>query len=205
MVIDAVVFDLGKVLLDWNPRYLFSKLIEEEDRLEYFLTHVCTMDWIEKVDLGMPLAEAVDEQIVLHPDFSDILEAYKTRWMETIPRPIAGMVELKNALSENQYPLYSITNFGRDTFEQAVKAYPFLEEFEGMVISGHEGIKKPDARIFQILLERHKLRPETLLFIDDRLDNVEAAREQGYHAIQFIGIDQLKLDLARYNIRGFTS
>ena len=198
--IRSIVFDLGKVLLDWNPRYLMEEILPEQDRLDYFMAHVCTLDWIEEVDLGKPLSVAVEERKRLFPDYAEVLDIYGQRWTDTIPKAVDGMVELKQELLDLGYTQYSITNFGTDTFVEAAQIFPFIEEFEGMVISGHEGIKKPDPRIFQILLDRYDLDPSTLLFIDDRADNAEAARQAGYHAVQFTGTEQLRRDLRELSI-----
>ncbi len=198
--IEVIAFDLGRVLVDWNPSYLFSSLIKDKERLAYMLEHVVTMDWIEEVDRGKLLSQAVKERIVLFPSFRRELEEYGRRWVETIPKLIDGTVEIKHRLEEKGYPLYALSNFGRDTYADALKIYPELGAFTGAVISGHEGYIKPEPEIYKILLERYDLDAAKLLFIDDRADNVEMAQNLGFQAVQFISPEALMADLIRLQV-----
>jgi 2-haloacid dehalogenase len=195
--IDYIAFDLGRVLVDWNPSYLFSSLIKDEQRLAYMLENVVTMDWIEEVDRGKLLSQAVEERIAQFPAFRRELEEYGRRWIETIPNLIDGTVDIKRRLEDKGYPLYALSNFGRDTYADALKIYPELGAFTGAVISGHEGYIKPEPEIYKILLERYDLDAAKLLFIDDRADNVEMAQSLGFQAVQFISPDGLMVDLTR--------
>ena len=198
--IEVIAFDLGRVLVDWNPSYLFSSLIKDKERLAYMLEHVVTMDWIEEVDRGKLLSQAVKERIALFPSFRSELEEYGRRWVETIPKLIDGTVEIKRRLEEKGYPLYALSNFGRDTYADALKIYPELGAFTGAVISGHEGYIKPEPEIYKILLERYDLDAAKLLFIDDRADNVEMAQNLGFQAVQFISPEALMADLIRLQV-----
>lgn len=198
--IEYIAFDLGRVLVDWNPSYLFSSLIKDEQRLAYMLEHVVTMDWIEEVDRGKLLSRAVEERIALFPAFRSELEEYGRRWIETIPKLIDGTVAIKRRLEEVGYPLYALSNFGRDTYAEALEIYPELGAFTGAVISGHEGYIKPEPEIYKILLERYALDACKLLFIDDRADNVEMAQSLGLQAVQFIDHARLSEDLTRLGV-----
>ncbi len=193
--IEYIAFDLGRVLVDWNPAYLFDRLIDDAARRQYMLEHVVTMDWIEEVDRGKALSRAVAERIIAFPDYTVELMEYGARWMETLPGLIHGTVALKRRLKGRGYPLYALSNFGRDTYADAVKAYPELADFDGAVISGHEGVIKPEPEIYQILLSRYNLVPEKLLFIDDRADNVAQAQAMGIQAVQFHDAARLEEDL----------
>tara|TARA_R110000868_G_scaffold171565_2_gene407243 strand:+ start:15 stop:632 length:618 start_codon:yes stop_codon:yes gene_type:complete len=198
--IDYIAFDLGRVLVDWDPSYLFSTLISDKPRLAFMLEHIVTMDWIEEVDRGKLLSQAVEERIALFPAFSHELEEYGRRWIETIPNLIEGTVEIKRRLENKGYPLYALSNFGRDTYADALKIYPELGAFTGAVISGHEGYIKPEPEIYKILLERYGLDAAKLLFIDDRVDNVEMAQSLGFQAVQFISPEGLMAELARLGV-----
>lgn len=198
--IEYIAFDLGRVIVEWNPAYLFDDLIPDVARRQYMLEHVVTMDWIEEVDRGKTLSQAVEERSALFPDFAEELQEYGARWIETIPHLIDGTLVLKLRLKTAGYPLYALSNFGRDTYEDAVKIYPELADFDGAVISGHERVIKPEPEIYQILLMRYGLTPEKLLFIDDRADNVAQAQDLGIQAVQFINAEKLEADLIRLSV-----
>jgi 2-haloacid dehalogenase len=195
-----IAFDLGRVIVEWNPDYLFSQLIADEARLAYLRAHVVTLDWIEEVDRGKPLTQAVAERIIAYPEFAQELTEYGHRWLETLPHLISGTVMLKKRLEDKGYPIYALSNFGRDTYAQASKIYPELGAFSGAVISGHEGYIKPEPEIYKILLERYALSAESLLFIDDRADNVATAHELGIQAVQFTTPEALEVDLLRLGV-----
>jgi 2-haloacid dehalogenase len=195
-----IAFDLGLVIVEWNPDYLFSQLIADETRLAYLHAHVVTLDWIEEVDRGKPLTQAVAERIAAYPEFTQELTEYSQRWLETLPHLIAGTVALKKRLEDKGYPIYALSNFGRDTYAQALEVYPELGAFVGAVISGHKGYIKPEPEIYKILLERYELSAESLLFIDDRADNVAMAHELGIQAVQFTTPEALEVDLIRLGV-----
>ena len=180
----TVVFDLGGVLIDWNPRHLYRTIFADEAEIEDFLTHVCPMDWNERQDAGRPFAEAVAERVALFPEHRAAIEAYQTRWVEMLGGAFDDTVEILRE-QVDRAPVYALTNWSAETWPHAVARYPFLGWFAGIVVSGDEGCAKPDPRIFEILEERYSLEPATTVFIDDNRRNFEAARERGYDAIHF--------------------
>lgn len=179
-----VVFDLGGVLIDWNPRYLFRKIAPESpDKIETFLTEVCHSEWNEKQDGGRPFAEAIAEAIALHPEWKDWIHAYWSRWPEMLGGDFPEMVELLRLLKRQGTPCYALTNWSAETFPFGRSRYAFLAEFEGILVSGEEKLKKPDPRIFKLLCERYRFSPSEAVFIDDVLKNAEAAASLGFEAI----------------------
>ncbi len=183
----AVVFDVGHVLYDWSPRYLYSKLIDDEAQLDWFLANVLTVEWHFQHDAGRDFADTSAELIALHPDHRELIEAFDTRWLETIPGPIPGMVELAEELDARGVPLFAITNFSHEFWPRFAATAPVFERFEGIVVSGDEKVMKPDPRIFAIANERFGLRPGDALYIDDRADNVAGAEAAGMIGFHFAG------------------
>ena len=192
----AVVFDLGGVLIDWNPRYLYRNLFDgDEAGMERFLAEVVTPEWNGRQDAGRTWAEAVEVLARKHPQHRGLIEAYWHRWQETLGDAIAPTVGVLAELRNAGVNLYALSNWSAETFPVARPRYPFLEWFAGIVISGEVGIAKPDARIFRYLLVRHGLEAESTVFIDDSEANVRAARALGIVAIQFEGAEPLRRDL----------
>jgi 2-haloacid dehalogenase len=198
--ISAVVFDLGGVLIDWDPRYLYRTLFDNEAEMEDFLATVTTPDWNRAQDAGRSWAEAVEELAQRHPERRELIEAYWNRWHETLGDAIGPTVEVLDELREAGVRLYALTNWSGETFPVARPRFPFLEWFEGIVVSGDERLIKPDPRIFAVLLERYGLEPATTLFIDDHADNVDAAEAQGMTAIRFVDAATLRADLHRLGV-----
>ena len=192
----AVAFDLGGVLLDWDPRHLYRTLFDDDDEaMEHFLATVCTPQWNEHNDRGRPLAEGVALLSAEHPEHAELIEAFAARWSETVAGPIDGTVQVLAELIETGTPVYALSNWSAETFASARNRYDFLEWFDGMVISGQEGVIKPEPRIFEILCERWALEPATTIFVDDTQANVDAARELGFRAIRFHDPPQLRAAL----------
>jgi len=192
-----VVFDLGGVLLQWNPRFLYRKLFPgDEEGMENFLATVCTQEWNERQDAGRPFAAAIGELVATHADKAHLIEAFRARFDEMIPAPIDGSVEILRELSRASVPLYALTNFSAETFPAQRGRFPFLSTFAGIVVSGEEGVIKPDPGIFRILLERYAIAPEHAVFIDDNAANAAAATELGMHGIHFRSPRQLRDELA---------
>ena len=184
----TVVFDLGGVLIDWNPRHLYRKLFGGDDAaMEDFLATVCTQDWNERQDAGRSLAEAVEILCVDHPDKRALIEAWGLRFNEMMAGPIHGTLEILAALRDRAVPLYALSNWSAETYPVAERRFDFLGWFRGVLISGREGVKKPDPRIFRLLLERYAIAPETAIYVDDSPGNVAAAAALGLHAIHFTG------------------
>ena len=186
-----VVFDLGGVLIDWNPRHLYRKLFADEAAMEAFLATVCTQEWNERQDAGRSLAEAAALLRAQHPHHAELIEAYGARFDEMMKGPIDGSVAILQALYDRGVPLYALSNWSAETYPLAAKRFDFLRLFRGLVISGEVGVIKPDPRIFRILLERHRIEPAEAVYIDDNPRNAEAARALGLHGIHFT--DPLKL------------
>ena len=192
-----VVFDLGGVLIDWNPRYVYSKLIPDASEMERFLAEVCTREWIEKQDAGRTFAEGVEELSERFPEHADLIRAFDERWEEMLGGPIQENVDLLHHLDRRGVPLYALSNWPLEKFVYARERFPFLSLMRGIVISGAEGVIKPDPRIFQILLSRYHLTAADTIFIDDVEANVAAARTQGLQALHAGGGTQLSQLLER--------
>lgn len=195
--ITTVVFDVGEVLINWDPRHLYKKLFDDEQEMEYFLSHICTSEWNYRQDAGYCWDEAVAEKIAQYPEYADYIQSYKTRWSEMVVGGVQGSVEVLMALKAAGCPIYAITNYHQDTFALSKELYPFLKVFDGVVVSGEEKICKPDPRIYQILFDRYGLNPENCVFIDDRAENITAALNAGMAGILFENPAQMKTELAK--------
>jgi 2-haloacid dehalogenase len=197
----AIIFDLGNVLITWDPRLLYRKLFDDEQQIDYFLANIATMDWNEEQDMGRSLKEGTDILVDQYPEHEAKIRAYYDRWEEMLGGTIEGTVRLFRQLKESgRYQIYALSNWSTETFGIAHKHYDFLNWFDGKVISGEERTRKPFADIYHILLNRYNLLPEECLFIDDNLRNVLAARELGIPAIQFVGADELREELKARSI-----
>ncbi len=184
------VFDLGGVLIDWNPRHLYRKLFEGNDAaMEHFLATVCTQTWNERQDAGRTFTEAVEELCADHPDKRALIEAWGLRFDEMMAGPIHGTVEILAALRTRGVPLYALSNWSAETYPVAERRFDFLQWFHGVLISGRERVKKPDPRIFALMLERFGLAAETVVYVDDSARNVAAAEALGIRAVHFTGPD----------------
>ena len=181
----AVVFDLGGVLLDWNPRHLYRRLFDDEAEMELFLSEVCTLEWHRAHDLGVPPEETSPPLIAAHPEHAEMIRAWTERSEEMLAGPIEDSVEILRRLKAADVPIYALTNMESWTYPGRRERYPFLRWFDGTVVSGFEGVAKPDPRIFALLLDRFGLLAETTLLIDDSKTNVRAARAAGIQAIEF--------------------
>ncbi|HVL52841.1 MAG TPA: HAD family phosphatase [Vitreimonas sp.] len=189
----VVVFDLGGVLIDWDPRYLYRSVFEgDEAAVERFLAEVTTADWNAQQDAGRPWAEAIQVLAAEHPHYRTEIEAFWSRWTETLGDAIQPTVDILAELRQAGVPLYALTNWSGETFPLARPRYPFLEWFDGIVVSGDVRLAKPDPRIFDHLIERYRLVPASTVFIDDSEANVRAAEAAGLIAIQFEGAPALR-------------
>lgn len=196
----VVVFDLGGVLFDWDPRYLYRKLLPTEEAVEEFLGTVCTADWNAKQDLGRSIVDAVTELQVLHPDKLDLINAYYERWNEAIGGTIEGTVRLLDRLHERGVRLYALTNWPAETFPAARRRYEFLGRFIDVVVSGELKLGKPDPRIFEHMFAHCDFKPSDSVFIDDLIENIETARRLGMHGIHFHSPDQTGMELQRLGL-----
>jgi 2-haloacid dehalogenase len=196
VAVKAVVFDLGGVLIDWDPRYLYRKLLADEAEVEEFLATICTPEWNIEQDRGRPFAEAVAELSARHPAHAANIAAFHERWPEMLGGDIPGAVELLAELRATGLPLYALTNWSAETFVLARERFEFLDWFDGLLVSGEERIIKPDPAIFQLLLDRFGLDAGATLFVDDSEANVAAADALGFDAVRFRDPDRLRRDLA---------
>jgi 2-haloacid dehalogenase len=193
---DVVVFDLGGVLIDWNPRHLYRKIFEDAAEMERFLGEICTQDWNEEQDAGRPFAEAVAMLQARHPAEAERIAAFDLRWEEMIKGPIEETVAVLEELHAAGTPLYALTNWSAEKFPVARQRFSFLAHFRGILVSGEVGVIKPDPRIFEMLIERFAIDPYRAVYIDDVEANVVAARPFGIHAIQFTTPAALRSELA---------
>jgi len=195
--ITAVVFDLGGVLLDWNPRHLYRRLFGEDvEGMERFLAEVVSPDWNARQDAGRPWDEATAEAIASHPEHAALIRAYRERWEEMLGEALSDSVAILDELRGTGLRLLALTNWSQFTFPYALPRYPFLRWFEDIVVSGKEGLAKPDPSIFRLLLSRFGIEASRSVFIDDTLKNVQAAGLLGFHAIHFCNALQLRRDFA---------
>ena len=193
----VVVFDVGGVLLEWDPRHLYRKLFDGDDAaMEHFLGNVCTVEWNECQDAGRTFADAAAELLPAHADKAGLIHAFGNRFDEMIPGAIDETVDILHELKRAGVPLYAITNWSAETFPSARKRFDFLAEFDGIVVSGEERVIKPDQRIFRILLERYDIPPAAAVFIDDNPANAEVATSLGMHGIHFRSPAELRRELA---------
>lgn len=194
----TVIFDLGGVLIDYNPRYLFRKVFDNKEKMEDFLENVCTPEWNVAQDAGRPIAEAVAELHTRHPDMHNQISAYYGRWLEMLNGAIEGTVDILGELRSRKTPLYALTNFSSETFPLAWNLFDFLAWFEDILVSGQEKLLKPDPAIYQRLLERNGLRASECVFIDDAPENVAGAEAAGLRAVLFRSPEKLRQDLENF-------
>lgn len=182
--IKNVIFDFGGVLIDWNPAYLYRKEFTSESDMNWFLENICTPEWNIQQDAGRSLAEATEILQKEHPQHKEMIELYYARWDEMLGGTIEENVRVLDKLKE-KYPLYGLTNWSAETIPIAYSRYDFFNYLEGIVVSGDEKLIKPDPKLYQVLLDRYKLKANESLFIDDNFHNIETAREMGFHTIHF--------------------
>ena len=196
----ALVFDLGGVLIDWDPRYLYRQLFDDPDEMESFLAEVTTAEWNAHQDAGRPWADAVELLVAEHPERRKLIEAFHRRWPEMLAGEIPGTVDVLADLRAAGVRLVALSNWSAEMFPVARERFDFLAWFEGIVISGDVGVNKPDRRIFEYLAERFDIEPEAALFIDDSPANVHAASALGFRVIQFTDASALRLELVRLGL-----
>lgn len=193
----AVVFDIGGVILDWNPRHLYRKLFDgDAAQMEWFLAHVCTAAWNAEQDRGRTWADAVAALATQHPEHAGLIAAYAERWDEMVAGPIAGTLDLIAALAGRGVPLYGLSNFSFEKFPSMRRRYPVFDAFLGIVVSGEIGMIKPEPAIYRHFLARFGLDAADCLFVDDQPANVEAAIAEGMQGVVFTGPDALRQRLA---------
>ena len=200
--INTIIFDLGGVLIDWNPRYVFDdNYFETEEKRQFFFDSVCTSDWNEEQDAGRSIVEATQLLVKQFPDWEKPIRDYYGRWTDMLNGPIHETVELFRELKEkDSYKMYALTNWQEGLFDIALVRYNFLHWFDGRVVSGEEKTRKPFPDFYQILLNRYGVDPGEAIFIDDNLRNVKAAEELGIKSIHFQSTRQLRQKLEEYKI-----
>jgi 2-haloacid dehalogenase len=188
----AIIFDIGRVLYDWDPRFLYERLIPAGEALESFLRDVVTVEWHFQHDAGRDFTDTSAELTARHPHHADLIAAWGPRFAESIPGPIPGMHELVARLDDGGVPLFAITNFSHEFFPpfRAAEAALF-DRFRDIVVSGEEKLVKPDAAIYRLALDRFGLDAADTVFIDDNAANIAGAEAVGMTAILFAGIDDL--------------
>lgn len=201
-VIKAIIFDLGNVLIDWNPLHVFNDTyFDSLDKRDFFLNHICTMDWNEQQDAGRSIVDATQELLEKFPDWEQPIRDYYGRWTEMLGGPIADSVEIFRQIKESgNYKTYALTNWQAGLFDIALVRYNFLYWFDGRVVSGEEKMKKPSPEFYQLLLKRYAIKAEEALFIDDNLRNIKAAEALGITSIHFQLPAQLNKELRQLNI-----
>lgn len=192
----AIIFDLGGVLIDWNPEYLYRKIFDNESEMKDFLEKICTPEWNEEQDAGRTLKEATELLTKQYPHHESNIRLYYDRWDEMLGEPIEGTVEILRKLKESKkYKIYALTNWSAETFPIALQRFEFLSWFDGVVVSGIEKKRKPFPEFYHMLLERYTVKTEEALFIDDNARNAEAARRIGIDTIRFTTPDRLNEEL----------
>tara|TARA_B100001093_G_scaffold207759_1_gene199682 strand:- start:783 stop:1397 length:615 start_codon:yes stop_codon:yes gene_type:complete len=197
MKVKNIIFDLGGVLIDWNPEYVYLEAFKgNRKKMENFFDEVCTFDWNENQDAGYPLADATEDRIALFPEQTDLIRMYYGRWEEMLRGPISGTVSiLEKLVNNNGYRVFALTNWSAETFPIALKRFDFLHWFEGIVVSGTEKTRKPFPEIYETTLERYGLKASESIFIDDNERNIIAANLFGIQTIKFLNPHQLEKDL----------
>ena len=196
----TVVFDLGGVLIDWDPRYLYRKLFDDPDEMESFLAEVTTAEWNAHQDAGRSWTEAIELLVAEHPERRELIEAFHRRWPEMLAGEIRGTVDVLAELRAAGLRLVALSNWSAELFPVARERFDFLAWFEGILISGEVGVNKPDRQIFEHLVERFGIEPATSLFIDDSSANVATAAALGFRAIHFTDALALRLELVRLGL-----
>ena len=193
--IHAVIFDLGNVLIPFNPRWLFRKMMPDEESIDRFFEETGFEAWNIEMDAGRPFAEGIAAHSQRFPHYRPYFEAFFQRWHETVGEPIVESIEMLQTLQQKGIRTFALTNFSAETFPLALARFPFLANFDGCLVSGCEGLVKPDPAIYQLLMQRYAITATRAVFIDDKLENVEAAQQLGLHGIHFVAPKTVRLAL----------
>lgn len=200
---DTVVFDLGGVLMEWEPRRLYRTFFEDdEEGMEHFLATVCTPAWNDELDRGLPFATGVERLTAEHPHHAALIAAYHARWEEMLGPPLDDAVAVLRDLRHAGVPVYALSNWSAETFPVARSRFDFIHWFDGVLISGDVGVTKPDAGIFDELCRRFGVDPSRSVFVDDRADNVEGARRYGFTGVLFVSGVSLRAELSALGLLG---
>ena len=201
--ITTIIFDLGGVLIDWNPKYVYREVFNgDEKKVDWFLDTICTSDWNVEQDAGRTFKDATQFLISQYPQYEEWIRIYYDRWEDMLGGPIQDSVLLLNKLKKaNTHQLYALTNWSAEAFPVAIERYDFLQHFEGILVSGEEKMRKPFPNIYELMLDRYRLNAEKSVFIDDNLDNVLGAQKVGMNAIQYKNSQQLINELSHLGVR----
>jgi 2-haloacid dehalogenase len=201
-MIKNIVFDLGGVLIDWDPEYVFLKEFRgDREKMNWFFNTICTSSWNEQQDAGYSIEKATNERVAMFPKHERLIRMYYGEWEQMLGFEHTETVEILRRLHDSkEHSIYSLTNWSNETFPVALKKFPFLSWFKGILVSGDVGLKKPDPEIYKLLLDRYGLEANTCVFIDDRTENVKAASALGFSGIVFKNHTQLSKDLKKLNI-----
>jgi 2-haloacid dehalogenase len=200
-MINTIIFDLGAVLIDWNPHYLYRSLFADEQEMKDFLANICTSDWNEEQDAGRSLQEGTDLLVAQYPEHEANIRAFYSRWIAMLGEPLHGTVAIfKQLKASGKYKIYALTNWSAETFPFALERYDFLNWFDGIVMSGAEKMRKPDPAFYQLLLDRYDVKAAEALFIDDNYRNILAAEKMGIKSIHFTSPEALKEELKRLDV-----
>lgn len=200
--IDTIIFDLGGVLIDWNPEYVFLDVFNgDRKKMKWFFDTICTSDWNENQDAGYPMAQATEDRVTLFPEYEKEIRLFYGRWVDMLGEAITGTVSiLKKLIDSEDYKIVALTNWSAETFPIALNRFDFLHWFEGIIVSGEEKTRKPFDDIYLLTLERFNIKAENAIFIDDNLRNIEAANNLKINGIHFESPEQLLQQLKTFNI-----
>jgi 2-haloacid dehalogenase len=193
--LNAFIFDLGKVIVDWNPGYLLHEIVQDEAQLKFLVDEVLDLEWFRSVDAGYPLSKAIAERSKVYPEYADAMQLYVDRWPETIRGFFEGTLEIVRELHASGTPLYVLSNWAGETWARVEQDFAFLEFFDDVIISSHVGMAKPNDAIFKMARDQFNVDPAATLFIDDGLKNVDAAKGVGFQAVLFETPEKLRQDL----------
>jgi 2-haloacid dehalogenase len=200
-MINTIIFDLGAVLIDWNPHYLYRTLFTDEAEMKHFLANITTSDWNEEQDAGRSLQEGTDTLVKQYPEHEANIRAFYSRWHEMLGDAFEGTVQVFKELKDSgKYKIYALTNWSAETFPIAISRFEFLNWFDGIVVSGVEKIRKPAPEFYRLLLDRHEVKAEEAVFIDDNYRNVLAAEKMGITSIHFTSAEALRERLGELRV-----
>jgi|SRR6185437_16286483 len=200
-MITTIIFDLGAVLIDWNPHYMYRKLFTDEEEMKNFLATICTSEWNEEQDAGRSLQEGTEILVKQFPEHETNIRSFYDRWHEMLGDAFWDTVEIFKALKDSgKYKIYALTNWSAETFPVAVERFEFLNWFDDIVVSGAEKMRKPAPEFYQLLLDRNNIKPEEAIFIDDNYRNVLAAEKLGIRSIHFTSAAALKEKLEELEV-----
>lgn len=200
-MINTIIFDLGGVLIDWNPRYVYRTIFSDEAEMEAFLSDITTSDWNEEQDAGRPVSEGTELLVQQYPEHEANIRAFYGRWKEMLGEAFHDTVGIFHRLkSSGKYKIYALTNWSNETFPIALEKYDFLKWFDGIVVSGEEKVRKPSPEFYRLLLNRYHIEPHEALFIDDNYRNILAAEKLGINSIHFTSATELEQALLKLNI-----